>query len=337
MLIHNHIEGAKPPLFSQESIMMKKIIITLLVVFSVSLQANDSNALKDEQSLLKHLSKIVTLKENDNESDNKKIETLVSFSPENGNKRFYLELFAQFKPNLQGIKWKNVNKENLEKWFEVLDAMDFYSNNKEVTVLMQDVFEEMLKTNSIAELQSRLTKLESSLVKNRMFNELDYLKNRYQDFIYSELPKIIYTEKEKNTLSLLSIDFDKNNLKQINYRLPKLNIIVVSHPLCRFSKNAREAIAKEPLVNEVFEKYGLWLIPQHGTFDLDAINSDKYAKKYPLYHAWDESEWKGIEFYRMPNMYFLKDGKIVGNVGGWPAEGRMGDVKQALKKLGLLQ
>lgn len=306
------------------------------MVLSLSLQANDSKGLKNEQSLLNHLNEIVTLKENDNESDNKKIEALVSFSPENGNKQFYLELFAQFKSNLEGIKWKNVNKENLGKWFELLYVMDFYSNNKEVTVLMQDVFEEMLKKNRMAELQTRLKDLESSLIKSRMFNELDYLKKRYPDFIYSELPKIIYTEKEKNTLSLLSINSD-NSLKQIDYRLSGLNIIIVSHPLCRFSKNARESIAKEPLVSEAFEKYGLWLVPQQRQFYLDAIISEKHTKKYPFYHVWDESEWKGIEFYQTPNMYFLKDGKIVGSVDGWPEGGRMEEVKRKLKNLGLLQ
>lgn len=115
-----------------------------------------------------------------------------------------------------------------------------------------------------------------------------------------------------------------------------INLIVVSHPLCAFSRRAMEALAVEEELRPVLQ-HVIWLAPVDQRLYLDVVSAwNREHPTTPIVLARHRSDWPMFEDWATPHFYLLRDGKLVGDFAGWPREGNREQLVQLLTKGGLL-
>lgn len=116
-----------------------------------------------------------------------------------------------------------------------------------------------------------------------------------------------------------------------------VQVVVVAHPLCHFSRAAVHDIEADPVLGEIFQKYAKWLAPQGSRIDFDVVQ--QWNRQHPgeeVTLAFQRDEWPMIDSWATPTFYFLKDGAMVAKVEGWPKAGRRAELLAALRQIGLL-
>lgn len=112
-------------------------------------------------------------------------------------------------------------------------------------------------------------------------------------------------------------------------------IIVVSHPRCRYSASAREDIAEYTTLAAIFSRQARWLVPQEASGDLDAVReAATHGSHYTL--AYKRSEFPFIDSWETPTFYFLDGPSVVKKVVGWPQEGQIQELLDGARAIGLV-
>lgn len=101
-------------------------------------------------------------------------------------------------------------------------------------------------------------------------------------------------------------------------------IIVVAHPNCHFSRWAVAAIAEDDQLGLVFRKYGFWLTRiEQGVPDLGPLLA--WNRNYPDFNLtipYLVDDFPMITRWSMPTFIFMRNGKALATIRGWPKEGR---------------
>ena len=116
------------------------------------------------------------------------------------------------------------------------------------------------------------------------------------------------------------------------------HILVIAHPLCHFTQHAMSAIASDPTMEKVFARTSAWVAPADRNVDIAPFQdwNRKHAST-PIAIAYAANAWPEVRIWQTPTFIFLKDGKVTGEVVGWPQEGNMEALRQELSKLQLIQ
>jgi len=115
-------------------------------------------------------------------------------------------------------------------------------------------------------------------------------------------------------------------------------VVIVSHPLCHFSKAAMRDIQADPVLSEVLRAHATWLAPQDNHINFDVVQ--KWNQGHPgqeIALAFRRDDWPMIDSWATPTFYFLKNGEVTAKVEGWPKEGHRSELLAALRGVGLLQ
>ena len=112
-------------------------------------------------------------------------------------------------------------------------------------------------------------------------------------------------------------------------------MVVISHPLCHFSRNAMAAIEADPALSKAMAR-SLWLAPVDRKLNLEVIRQwNGEHPEHPMVIAFDRAEWPDFDSWSTPMFYFLRDGKLVSVVEGWPSEGNKEALLKAAEQIGL--
>lgn len=115
-------------------------------------------------------------------------------------------------------------------------------------------------------------------------------------------------------------------------------VLVVSHQLCHFSQNASRAIAADPVLGPVFRDHAQWIAPQESAMALSSLTDwNREHAAMPIAIAYRQSDWPMVSSWATPTFYFFRDGQLVRQVTGWPAEGNREALIGALRENGLLK
>jgi hypothetical protein len=117
-----------------------------------------------------------------------------------------------------------------------------------------------------------------------------------------------------------------------------IKVVVVSHPLCHFSRAAMRDIQADPVLRELFSAHAKWLAPQDGRLNVTAIQ--KWNQEHPGQETtltFRREEWPMIERWGTPRFYFRENGVLKAKVAGWPKEGRRAELLSAFRQVGLMQ
>lgn len=131
--------------------------------------------------------------------------------------------------------------------------------------------------------------------------------------------------------TLWSLEPDGRTLRRQRIDLRPPQILVSAG--CHFAADAARAIAADPELGPVFREHALWLALPPGSEDMDALRAwNRTHPQTPLHPLYDVEEWPLLpREWRMPTFFLVRDGKVVAQLQGWPADD--GAQRRALKAM----
>ena len=208
-----------------------------------------------------------------------------------------------------------------------------YDENKHHFNDMREVFSELEHRNLVTEDQGEL--MFRALIAYRDFDAARSLLSRYPRLSVEPVPEILISGDGPNGYNVFAVNGDKYALQQATIDISTgTHLIIISHPLCSFSRNAKKDLEADAEFSFAFSPKATWLAPVSGRLDLDEIrNWNQSNPDAQIVIARTKSNWKMIDQWATPQFYAVRDGEIVGHVSGWPKEGRKKDLAALISKL----
>ncbi|MFL6575937.1 MAG: hypothetical protein ACJ8MR_04940 [Povalibacter sp.] len=97
-------------------------------------------------------------------------------------------------------------------------------------------------------------------------------------------------------------------------------LVVISSPSCHFTQDAIKAIEARPQL-AAHLKDAVWLVPATELLDYDSIAEwNRVHPQAQMRVAYSESEFDQLSMADTPVFYFLREGKVVSKIVGWPPQ-----------------
>ncbi len=113
-------------------------------------------------------------------------------------------------------------------------------------------------------------------------------------------------------------------------------ILIVASPLCHFTQNVVRDLVRHPGLWRTLTANALWLAPQDGRLHASAFRSwNKAIPRAGMVLAYKASQWPMIDYWGTPTFYFIRHGKVVDQVVGWPEEGHLEEIVRGMHAIGL--
>lgn len=244
----------------------------------------------------------------------------------------YAQLFAP----VRSMDLANVPSRDLHAMFMAASSADFYeatdahlSDLRRITMALEARHEAS---------SSEVETFYAALFQGRKFDEMAayYAKHREaglaKPIAYRGAPvgdvrhAVLHVAATGN-----AVTGDKVGLEQGEH------ILVVAHPLCHFTQHAMEAIESDPVLEKMFERSSVWVSPPDRGVDITPFQDwNRKHPSAPMSIAYAGNDWPEVRIWQTPTFIFLKDGKVTGEVIGWPKEGNKEALRQELSKLHLL-
>jgi hypothetical protein len=104
---------------------------------------------------------------------------------------------------------------------------------------------------------------------------------------------------------------------------------------CHFAIDAARAIAGRPVLARLMASDRVvWLMPDS---ELDQRELDRWNASFPMFAAmiaFDNAQWRSVDFTETPGFHFFKDGKLAGYRSGWGDES-LGELEAMLRDIGV--
>lgn len=103
-----------------------------------------------------------------------------------------------------------------------------------------------------------------------------------------------------------------------------LSLVVVSHPDCGYSRAAMAAIEANPALGDALPANRLYLAPTFGKLRFARVA--QWNARHPAFsHVLVDrpADWTFVSNWATPQFLFLRDGKVVEAVTGWPGEAQI--------------
>ncbi len=100
-------------------------------------------------------------------------------------------------------------------------------------------------------------------------------------------------------------------------------LVMVVNAGCGFSARALAALQEDPAMRARMQEAGLVLIiPPRSPIPFDFVDEWNRANPtIPMGIPYSVQEWQAVDVADVPRFFVLKEGKVVGQVTGWPLEG----------------
>lgn len=172
------------------------------------------------------------------------------------------------------------------------------------------------------------------LFQGRRWDELNAFGRRYAGRANAQSPRLV-VQGQPGRNAILDADGTHLVIHSVDIsRGPR--VVVVSHPLCPFTRQAMREIDASPQLKGLMRKYSRWIAPPDRNMDFTPFADwNGSHPEAPISIAYGYSAWPELDEWGTPTFYFFKDGTLVDTVVGWPRGGRMGALKAGLAKIGL--
>lgn len=228
-----------------------------------------------------------------------------------------------------------VTLRDLRTMFMAAASADFYDTTDAHLSDMRRVLEELERRHEAA--AGEVNAFYSALFQGRKFDEMAsfYAGHpeaglstpiRFHDAATAgDRHTVLDFAASKNVVSLRKVDLHHGT-----------HVLVIAHPLCHFSRNATAAIESQSALQQVFAKHSVWISPPDRNADLSPFYDwNKSHSDMPISIAYGRAGWPEVRIWQTPTFIFIKDGKVVSEVVGWPREGNMESLRRELSRLGL--
>lgn len=258
----------------------------------------------------------------------------------------YLQLYQQcIKPVIEKQGLVKFDKKQLHNIYTIVFRAAFYSSDLDATANVAEViFRKIQLGENHDNLIPRLYRL---YIQTRQFIKAKKLVNQYPQVSMNEVVTIMdatgdnitpYLPNSDNIRSYFSINEQGNQITRHKFEFPQgAHIVVVSSPICNPCKRLFTWLKSEPKLMKVMAQHTTWLTPVEGQlFVEEMLSTYQTYQPIKLNYAHHQNEWPEISYWATPTFYFYQDGHLVGQLVGWPQEGRKAQLLAVLTKLGLL-
>lgn len=223
--------------------------------------------------------------------------------------------------------------EELEELFQAAYRVVFYTHRPAHAVLLQ-------RTAQSLDMRSKLTDkhrrdLYRAWVVTRRFDDANALARSHPGLQLQALPPVptaddpgagrVVVWRPAAAAAALSAQVVEQDVPT--------RVVVLSHPRCGFSQRAIAAIEADPVLSARLGD-ALWLAPPNGSLDLHDIQV--WNRAHPgarLSYAVAMGDWPQFDSWATPVFYFMREGRVVATVTGWPSEGRARELHEAFAQM----
>lgn len=238
-----------------------------------------------------------------------------------------------FKPYLGKKNLKSIKKDELKEIIHVFETITFYIQDKNIITDYQTYFRLLEKNNWAVSKNYR--NLYAAFIKNRMFAKANLFYENHPNQNLNKLPKIIDDNSTDGRIVIYTTDGkNKNILTKKKLALPKdLSIIVLAHPFCHFCQRAAKHLSSNQPLSTFLKENSTWIAPIDGNVRSDILFD--WHKTYPNFsisYIQYMADFPMLDYWGTPSFYFVKDGKVLDKLVGWPDIKRMHDLQELIKK-----
>ena len=162
-----------------------------------------------------------------------------------------------------------------------------------------------------------------SLVEQRRFDEANSIARAHPEISVEKLPAIQLPSAIAGPYALRVVD-NGDTLVAEKFELDQRGsaIVAIGSPVCHFTQNAIGEISGDDHLRKEFEEHAVWIAPQDDRLHLqEFVDWNQSHPRQQMRIAYREEDFSYISSWNTPTFYFVRDGKVVRVVTGWPAEG----------------
>lgn len=178
------------------------------------------------------------------------------------------------------------------------------------------------------------------LIGYRRFNEARTYLDRHPSLDVEPVPTIVGSiAAGTGEEHAYAVDQERYRLLPRRFRLSEgTRVVVVSHPLCAFSRSAMQTVESDPVMAAALNGNATWLAPVDTRLHFDEVQAwNRNHPAMPVVIARHREDWPMIEEWATPNFYLLQDGEVLDHFSGWPTDGsHEGRLLRMLERGGLL-
>jgi hypothetical protein len=236
-----------------------------------------------------------------------------------------------------GMKLENLSVQDLSQLFEAQSTRFSYSNDRVHLQALAASFTALVNQNKVE--RKHVRTMHKQYIKGRRFESADQLKKQFQEFDLEELPRTeLNTDIPEGAKALWMTSDDERRLSRVAMVYsPDWEIIIISHPLCHFSRNALEHIKQDKELIEAIKNKTRLIAPQDASLNFDVLQKWNTSNPLLRIHLVDQlSAYEAFDDWDTPTFYFMRAGKLMHKFSGWPKEGNRAQLDEGLRKVGAI-
>lgn len=179
-------------------------------------------------------------------------------------------------------------------------------------------------------------KVYASLIEIRYFGQARAFAKLHSRAL-TEAVSVVTDDRTRQGPTALLVEAGGSRLERRSLDLRNAGIVVVSSPLCHFSQRAIRSIESDADLRPLFHDHAVWVVPPDQSTPFATVA--KWNRVHPhesMAVAYRREEWPMIDLWETPVFYFLREGRVVSKVVGWPIAGRKAEIRRSLKRAGLM-
>ncbi|WP_159016678.1 hypothetical protein [Cognatiluteimonas profundi] len=247
--------------------------------------------------------------------------------------------YSNFDQAATPSKLAHLNDDDVALLYRAAEVAEFYLEEPAYLNDMEDTLQELESRKAATEDQRAA--FFRALIGLRRFQTAAEYFGAHPSIRVEAVPKVAPLEKDLKQPIVYAVTKDAHSLRPEYVDVARgIHLIVVSHPLCAFSRRAMSVMASDAELRPVLQ-YTTWLAPVDQRLNLDVVSAwNAQHSDTPVVIARRRSDWPMFDEWGTPHFYLFRDGRMIGDFAGWPLEGNRGNREKLVELLtegGLLQ
>lgn len=238
-----------------------------------------------------------------------------------------------FAPTRLPAQLRALNLRSVQLTFRAAHLLWFTTQQTAYLDDMQRAFDELQRRSRVD--RSYATALYDALLVAHRTARAQALRAS-QPSIQRELPPVLHTPDGLNPHqpSRWVASPGKRELTRQPLRLDDTQVLVLASTGCHYSQNAARDIDADPALRKRFREHAQWIAPTDELVAFDAVQQWNHAHPaLPLAIANDNRDLPMVSRLDTPTFYFLRNGKVVDTVVGWPGDSQREMLRAAFARL----
>lgn len=231
---------------------------------------------------------------------------------------------------------ETLSPEDLKILFRAADLTHNHTLREQDLAVMELALSELF--NRELDTQRNRVDMYAAYISMRMFADAQRFADKH-GIVVDRMTSSIISEVPEDFpgRTLLKIPSANNRLTRTPFVPESGNyIVVISHPLCHFTRDAVSAIERDSVLSDIFSKNSFWIAPVDRNVHFETLrawNLKHSGAEFSI--AYRREDWPQIDYWGTPTFYFFRDNRMVEKVTGWPSEGRREELIRAARSIGL--